>query len=126
MFGDSNTYQLGTVDQRPWGCYEVLALGSHYVVKRISVNLGAKLSLQLHHGRNEHWTIVEGSARMTRGAETFDMAENDTVSIPAEVQHRIENIGAQKLVFIEVQYGEKLDEADIVRFDDIYNRIVKE
>jgi mannose-6-phosphate isomerase-like protein (cupin superfamily) len=116
------TYRRGDSDNRPWGRWEVLETGDGFAVKRISVNPGAILSLQLHHHREEHWVIVRGRARVTRGEESFELARNQGVFIPVETAHRIENPGAELLEFVEVQVGDKLDENDIVRLEDRYGR----
>ena len=97
-------------------------VGPAFTVKRITVKPGAQLSLQLHHFRQEYWVTVSGSARVTRGDKVIDLGAGHTIDIPVETKHRIENIGDQDLIFIEVQYGENLDENDIVRFEDNYGR----
>ncbi len=107
---------------RPWGDYEQLDAGEGYQVKRLSVKPGAALSLQLHHHRAEHWVVVHGKARVTRGDDVFDLAENESTYIPKETKHRLENAGAEILMVIEVQSGSYLGEDDIVRFEDRYNR----
>src|SRR5918994_5334097 len=96
-------YSRGDSDERPWGRWEVLDTGDGFAVKRISVKPGSILSLQLHHHRSEHWVIVRGQARVTRGNERLELARNDVVFIPLETAHRIENIGDELLVFVEVQ-----------------------
>jgi mannose-6-phosphate isomerase-like protein (cupin superfamily) len=116
------TYRRGDSDQRPWGRWEVLETGEGYAVKRITVDPGAILSLQLHHHREEHWVIVKGRARVTRGDEVLELARNDAVFIPVETAHRVENPGPGPLELIEVQIGERLDENDIVRLEDRYGR----
>lgn len=115
-------YQRGDNDDRPWGRWEVLDVGEGFCVKRITVNPGGRLSLQLHHHREEHWTIVRGTATVTRGAEIFELGSNQHVFIPLETAHRIENQGTEVMEFIEVQTGDKLDENDIVRLEDNYGR----
>jgi mannose-1-phosphate guanylyltransferase/mannose-6-phosphate isomerase len=107
---------------RPWGSYETVDRGPRFQVKRITVNPGASLSLQLHHRRAEHWVIVRGVARITRGDETFDLVENESTFIPVGTRHRLENAGEGPLEMIEVQSGDYLGEDDIVRFDDRYGR----
>ncbi len=107
---------------RPWGYFESLVQGDRFQVKKITVNLGATLSLQLHHHRSEHWVVVEGTARVTRGDEVFLLSENQSTYIPIGVKHRLENIGKIPLKIIEVQSGSYLGEDDIVRFDDDYGR----
>jgi mannose-6-phosphate isomerase-like protein (cupin superfamily) len=91
-------------------------------VKRITVNPGAALSLQMHHHRAEHWIVVTGTARVTRGDEVFLLTENQSTYIPLGTKHRLENPGAMPLEMIEVQSGGYLGEDDIVRFEDKYNR----
>jgi mannose-1-phosphate guanylyltransferase/mannose-6-phosphate isomerase len=107
---------------RPWGCYEGVDVGKRFQVKRITVNPGAALSLQMHHHRAEHWIVVTGTARVTRGDEVFLLTENQSTYIPLGTRHRLENPGAMPLEMIEVQSGGYLGEDDIVRFEDKYNR----
>ncbi len=107
---------------RPWGSYEGIAEGNRYQVKCIRVNPGASLSLQLHHHRSEHWIVVKGAARVTRGGEVFTLGENESTYIPRGEKHRLENPGKLPLELIEVQVGPYLGEDDIERFDDVYGR----
>jgi mannose-1-phosphate guanylyltransferase/mannose-6-phosphate isomerase len=107
---------------RPWGSYEGVDAGERFQVKRIVVNPAGKLSLQMHHHRAEHWIVVRGTARVTRGEETFLLTENQSTYIPVGVLHRLENPGTIPLELIEVQSGPYLGEDDIVRFEDAYNR----
>lgn len=107
---------------RPWGHFDSLERGDRYQVKRISVNPGGVLSLQMHHHRAEHWIVVSGTAKVTRGDETFYVSENQSTYIPIGTQHRLENTGSIPLEMIEVQSGSYLGEDDIVRFEDIYGR----
>jgi mannose-1-phosphate guanylyltransferase / mannose-6-phosphate isomerase len=107
---------------RPWGTYDSLESGERFQVKRITVNPGAALSLQLHYHRAEHWIVVRGTARVTRGEETFLLGENESTYIPPGTRHRLENPGKLPLELIEVQSGTYLGEDDIVRFDDSYGR----
>ena len=107
---------------RPWGCYQGIDSSDRFQVKRITVNPGATLSLQLHHHRAEHWVIVNGTAKVTKGEEVFVLSENESTYIPLGTKHRLENIGKIPLELIEVQTGSYLGEDDIVRFDDIYGR----
>jgi mannose-1-phosphate guanylyltransferase/mannose-6-phosphate isomerase len=107
---------------RPWGSYEGIDTGDRYQVKRITVNPGAALSLQMHHHRAEHWIVVSGTASVTRGEETFLVSENESTYIPIGTKHRLENPGTIPLHMIEVQSGSYLGEDDIVRFDDQYGR----
>jgi mannose-1-phosphate guanylyltransferase/mannose-6-phosphate isomerase len=107
---------------RPWGSYEGVDAGGRFQVKRLSVKPGAALSLQLHHHRAEHWVVVQGTARVTRGEEVFTLTENQSTYIPVGTKHRLENPGNIQLEIIEVQSGGYLGEDDIVRFEDVYNR----
>ena len=107
---------------RPWGYYDSIDAGSRFQVKRIVVNPGAALSLQMHHHRAEHWVIVRGTARVTRGEEVFLVSENESTYIPLGTRHRLENPGKVPLEMIEVQSGAYLGEDDIVRFEDTYGR----
>ena len=110
------------VGYRPWGTYESLALGGRFQVKRIVVKPGRSLSLQMHHHRAEHWVVVEGTAEVTNGDDTFLMSENQSTYIPIGQTHRLSNPGKQDLILIEVQSGSYLGEDDIVRFEDAYAR----
>jgi mannose-1-phosphate guanylyltransferase/mannose-6-phosphate isomerase len=107
---------------RPWGAYESLDSGENFQVKRITVNPGAKLSLQMHHKRAEHWVVVSGMARVTCDDKVFTLGENQSTFIPLGARHRLENIGTELLQLIEVQSGTYLGEDDIVRFEDSYGR----
>jgi len=107
---------------RPWGSYDSLESGGRFQVKRLKVKPGATLSLQMHHHRAEHWVVVAGTARITRGDEVFLLEENQSTYIPIGVKHRIENPGMIPLEIIEVQSGSYLGEDDIVRFEDAYGR----
>jgi mannose-1-phosphate guanylyltransferase/mannose-6-phosphate isomerase len=107
---------------RPWGSYDSLGSGQRFQVKLLRVKPGGVLSLQLHHQRAEHWVVVVGSARITRGDEVFMLAENQSTYIPVGVKHRIENPGTVPVEIIEVQSGSYLGEDDIVRFEDRYGR----
>jgi mannose-1-phosphate guanylyltransferase/mannose-6-phosphate isomerase len=107
---------------RPWGSYDSVENGERYQVKRLSVNPGASMSLQLHHHRAEHWIVVSGTARITRNDEVFLLEENQSTYIPVGAKHRIENPGKIPLHIIEVQSGSYLGEDDIVRFEDRYGR----
>jgi mannose-1-phosphate guanylyltransferase/mannose-6-phosphate isomerase len=107
---------------RPWGSYDSIEQGPGYQVKRITVKPGASISLQLHHHRSEHWIVVAGRARITRGDEVFDLEPNQSTYIPVGTKHRMENLGTEPLQIIEVQSGSYLGEDDIVRFDDRYGR----
>ncbi|NWA04471.1 mannose-1-phosphate guanylyltransferase/mannose-6-phosphate isomerase [Pseudomonas gingeri] len=107
---------------RPWGVYDSIDKGSRYQVKRITVNPGAKLSLQMHHHRAEHWIVVSGTAKVTNGEKTYLVTENQSTYIPIGQVHTLENPGVIPLELIEVQSGSYLGEDDIVRFEDLYGR----
>jgi mannose-1-phosphate guanylyltransferase/mannose-6-phosphate isomerase len=115
-------HQLHREVHRPWGSYDSIENGARYQVKRLSVKPGASMSLQLHHHRAEHWIVVAGTARITRGEEVFVLEENQSTYIPLGLKHRIENPGKIPLHIIEVQSGSYLGEDDIVRFEDRYGR----
>ncbi|MEE2983310.1 MAG: mannose-1-phosphate guanylyltransferase/mannose-6-phosphate isomerase [Pseudomonadota bacterium] len=108
---------------RPWGSYESLDRGARFQVKRITVNPGGALSLQLHHHRAEHWIVISGTAMVTRGKKKFSLSVNESTYIPAGTKHRLENRQTTPVELIEVQSGSYLGEDDIVRFEDRYNRI---
>lgn len=107
---------------RPWGNYDSTDNANRFQVKRITVNPGGRLSAQMHHHRAEHWIVVSGTARVTRGDEVFLLTENQSTYIPLGIKHRLENPGIIPLELIEVQSGSYLGEDDIVRFDDVYGR----
>ena len=107
---------------RPWGSYTILEEGRGYKVKRVTVKPGGRLSLQMHHRRSEHWVVIAGTARVTRGDEVFDLSIGHSTEIPLETRHRLENPGQETLHIIEVQNGPYLGEDDIVRFQDDYGR----
>lgn len=107
---------------RPWGSYDSVDAGARFQVKRLTIKPGATLSLQMHRHRAEHWVVVKGTARITRGEEVFLLSENESTYIPVGTVHRIENPGTEPLQIIEVQSGGYLGEDDIVRLDDNYGR----
>lgn len=108
---------------RPWGYYQSIDGGARFQVKQITVKPGAKLSLQMHHHRTEHWVVVEGTAMITRNDETFLLRENESTFMPIGTKHRLENPGKVPLKLIEVRSGNYLSEDDIVRFEDNYGRV---
>ena len=108
---------------RPWGKYDCIDIGNRYLVKRITVKPGAKLSVQMHHHRAEHWVVVQGTAKVTNGENTYLVSENESTFIPIGQVHALENPGKIALELIEVQSGAYLGEDDIVRFQDLYGRI---
>lgn len=107
---------------RPWGFYTVLLEGERYKIKKITVNPGASLSLQMHHHRSEHWVVIKGTAKVTLDKEIYYVHENESIYIPKSKKHRLENPGKITLEIIEVQNGEYLSEDDIIRFEDFYGR----
>lgn len=108
---------------RPWGKYEVLIDEPKHKVKKITVYPGAKLSLQAHHHRAEHWIVIKGMAEIVNGEKTIHLCENQSTFIPSFTKHRLANPGKISLELIEVQTGEYLEEDDIIRYEDVYNRI---
>jgi mannose-1-phosphate guanylyltransferase/mannose-6-phosphate isomerase len=107
---------------RPWGSYDSVDAGPRFQVKRLTIKPGAKLSLQRHRHRAEHWVVVKGRARITRDAEVFELGENESTYIPVGAVHRIENPGTEPLQIVEVQSGGYLGEDDIERIEDTYGR----
>ncbi len=107
---------------RPWGSYDSVDVGERFQVKRIKVKPGARLSLQSHTQRAEHWIVVSGTARVTRDHDVFELHANQSTYIPIGAKHRLENPGRDMLELIEVQSGDYLGEDDIVRYDDVYGR----
>lgn len=122
MSNDGTTYQVGESDTRPWGSWKVIAVGEGYISKEICVMPQQKLSLQRHQHRNEHWIMVSGEAQVTLDEQLLNVAADESVYIPKQTKHRIENVGSEPLIFVEIQTGKVLDENDIERFDDIYGR----
>lgn len=122
--GARSEYQIHRKVYRPWGSYEGVDAGERFQVKRLTVKPGAALSLQSHKHRAEHWVVVSGQARVTRGHEILELGENESTYIPIGMKHRLENPGTIPLEIIEVQSGGYLGEDDIVRYDDIYDREV--
>lgn len=112
----------GISEVRPWGSFTVLEIGTGYKIKRIEVNPGHRLSLQMHHHRSEHWIVVSGTARVSCNNEEKLLTSNQSTYVPPCSFHRLENPGVVPLVLIEVQNGEYLGEDDIVRIQDDYNR----
>ena len=108
---------------RPWGWYDVIEVGNNFQVKRLHINKSAKLSLQSHHKRAEHWVVVSGTATAVNGDKMLTLQEGESTFIPIGVKHSLENQGNIPLEIIEIQCGKYLGEDDIVRFEDIYGRI---
>jgi len=111
-----------TTVYRPWGYYRTVDAGDRFQVKRLMVKPGAKLSLQKHFHRAEHWVVVHGTALVQRGQERMLLRENESIYIPSGTEHRLENPGKLPLHLIEVQSGAYLGEDDIVRLADTYGR----
>ena len=114
---------MKSIVEKPWGSYQVLEEGTNYTVKNIIVNPGGELSLQSHQHRSEHWIIAEGEALVTINDEIKILKENETIFIPKGSKHRLANEVTKKLIIIEFWYGDILDENDIERFEDLYERI---
>ncbi len=110
-------------DQRPWGYYEVLSDCKDHKVKRIVVFPGKRLSLQRHFHRSEHWMIVKGAAKVTRGSEEIELNEGEAIDIPKGTRHRVQNLGKESLIFIEIQTGDYFGEDDVERFEDDFGRV---
>jgi mannose-1-phosphate guanylyltransferase/mannose-1-phosphate guanylyltransferase/mannose-6-phosphate isomerase len=122
----SNGHRAATETQRvhrPWGSYQSIHRGERFQVKCITVKPGGKLSLQKHYHRAEHWVVVNGTALVTRDDDQVLLRENESIFVPLGATHRLENPGKLPLNIIEVQSGAYLEEDDIVRMDDIYQRI---
>ncbi len=116
---------IATTEIRPWGSFTTLEEGNGYKIKRIEVNPGHRLSLQMHHHRSEHWIVVSGTAKVVCGDEEKVLSSNQSTYVPQCTSHRLENPGVIKLVLIEVQNGQYLGEDDIVRYQDDYARAAK-
>lgn len=114
--------EIGKIYFRPWGSYKTLEMGESFQVKKIVVNPGGQLSLQRHFKRAEHWTIVKGNPTVTVGDHVIQMSPDESIYIPVQALHRMENFTNQEAIFIEVQCGNYLGEDDIERIEDVYNR----
>jgi mannose-1-phosphate guanylyltransferase/mannose-6-phosphate isomerase len=117
-----NEYKSHLTVYRPWGTYTILEENSSSKIKRIVVYPGAKLSLQMHYHRSEHWIVAQGTARITNGDQVIILKENESTFVPKANRHRLENPGRIPLHIIEVQMGHYLEEDDIVRYDDDFGR----
>ena len=113
---------LGNVEKRPWGNYHIIAKNTGYQIKEIKVSQKSKLSLQKHESRSEFWQIVRGKSKITIENKEYFLKEKEHIYIPKKTIHRIENIGKEDLIFIEIQLGENLKEEDIIRLEDDYGR----
>ncbi len=116
-------HELHRTVHRPWGTYTVLEEGENFKIKHIEVKIGSSLSLQMHHHRSEHWVVVSGTAKVLNDDRELILNINESTFIPAGHKHRLENIGPEQLVIIEVQTGDYLGEEDIIRFDDAFGRV---
>ena len=118
-------YARGQSDTRPWGSWRVIASEEScgYALKHIVVEPGKRLSLQYHHHRSEHWIVVAGSGFATLGADDIRIERGSHVYVPKKTQHRLSNTGEVPLVLVELQYGDILDENDIVRIEDDFDRV---
>ena len=114
---------MKSIVEKPWGSYQILEEGPKYKIKKIIVDPGGKLSLQQHEHRSEHWVVVRGQAEVILNNEKKILKENDKIFIPPKSKHRLINNSSDKLVVIEIWYGGILDENDIQRFEDIYERV---
>ena len=110
---------------KPWGSYTVIENGKDYVVKKLIIKTNEKTSLQSHDFRSEHWIIVQGIAEVTINKETKTIRANENIFIPIKAKHRIANQHNEDLVIIEIWYGKRLEEKDIIRYDDKYNRVTE-
>ena len=118
----SSPLAIASREIRPWGSFTTLEEGTGYKIKRIEVNPGHRLSLQMHHHRSEHWIVVSGTAKVTCGDREMILGSNQSTYVPQCTTHRLENPGVINLVLIEVQNGQYLGEDDIIRFSDDYAR----
>ena len=114
---------LGNIEKRPWGNYHIIAKNTGYQIKEIKVAERSKLSLQKHKNRSEFWQIVKGQSKITIEERDHYLQEGEHIYIPKNTIHRIENIGKEELIFIEIQLGENLKEEDIIRLEDDYGRV---
>ena len=114
---------MKSIVNKPWGSYQIIDQGENFVVKNIVVKPYCKLSLQSHKHRSEHWIIVEGRAEVTINDNITTLESNQSTFIPSKTKHRLANNYDKNLILIEVWYGENLDEEDITRYEDIYNRV---
>jgi len=113
---------MKSIVNKPWGSFEVINQGNKYTMKKIIVTSGGQLSLQSHEHRSEHWLIAEGSAEVVIDENTYNLLENEHIFIPQGATHRLANRGTKDLIVIEMWFGDNLDENDIKRYEDIYDR----
>ncbi len=120
---NSSEKEIHKTEYRPWGYYNVLESGNGFLTKCITVNPNAKLSIQLHHHRSEHWIVLEGEATVIKGKETVKLSSGESIDIAIEEIHSLQNFGKEQLKVLEIQQGDILDENDIERLEDIYGRV---
>ena len=113
---------MTSIVSKPWGSYQVIEAGEKYIIKRMIVKPGGKLSLQSHQHRLEHWVVVKGEAKVTIEEDITILRSGEYILVPFQAKHRLANDYSEDLVVIEVWYGDRLDEGDITRYEDIYNR----
>lgn len=116
-------YKLNEVGERPWGEWKCIAVGEKYISKIITVKPHASLSLQSHNFRSEHWVVVCGKPTITVGNIKKEYSFGQSADIPVKTKHRLENLTDEPAEILEIQMGDILDETDIIRFEDVYNRI---
>ena len=114
---------MNTIVNKPWGSYQIIDKGKNFIVKKIIVKSHNRLSLQSHNHRSEHWLVVEGKAEVTLNNKIINLEPNQSIDIPLMAKHSLANNYFKDLIVIEVWYGDLLDEDDITRYEDIYNRI---
>ena len=113
---------MKSIVSKPWGTFQVIEESDQYTLKKLIVKKDGKLSLQSHNHRSEHWIVVQGEGKMTLNNKILILKENENIYIPLGAKHRIENKEEIDLIIIEVWYGDILDEEDIIRYEDIYDR----
>ena len=116
---------MKSIVSKPWGSYGVILKDEKFLIKKIIVKSGGVLSLQSHDYRSEHWIVVKGTANVTIDQNKKEIKENENIYIPKKTKHRLANMQSESLIIIEIWYGENLDEKDIIRYEDIYNRKIQ-
>ena len=116
-------YKINEIGERPWGTWKCITVGDKFIAKLITVNPHASLSLQMHDFRSEHWIVVAGTPTITIGDTKKEYSFGQSVDIPVKTKHRLENLTNDIVSVLEVQMGDVLDENDIIRFEDVYNRV---
>ena len=113
---------MKSIVSKPWGSFQVIEEGDKYTLKRLTVKKGGRLSLQSHNHRSEHWVVVQGEAEVILGDKNLKLKENENIYIPVKTKHSLANKKERELIIIEVWYGDTLEEEDIIRYQDIYDR----